>query len=270
MVATTGDLPYFAASRPSSATHHAPGMPPPLRHKPPGPSPRSGAPGPLTGPTSGPPAGYAPRPPVGPAPAPVKSRVQQAYEHIDNDESELEPSITDGDNEPNDAEVQRLNKQCQRNCGLMNFPRQEASRSDDKEKTVPWLSDTNNDVSPAPHNWPDTFPLPVNTQPWKATEWYNFVPRYVRDSQRLIDAAHGGDNGACTQVTDLIRQMHSSGVIYPPMAPPPRRMTNPTSSSTFNEWVAWYAQNPSQVHWAIRHLNNNRSEAPLHQDLEAM
>ncbi|GBE87765.1 hypothetical protein SCP_1104420 [Sparassis crispa] len=54
------------------------------------------------------------------------------------------------------------------------------------------------------------------------------------------------------------------------MVPPPRRMTNPTSSSTFDEWVAWYAQNPRQVHWAIRHLNNNRSEAPLHQDLEAM
>ncbi|GBE80948.1 hypothetical protein SCP_0306710 [Sparassis crispa] len=83
------------ASRPSSATHHAPGMPPP----------RSGAPGPPTDPTPGPPAGYAPRPPVGPAPAPVKWRAQQAYEHIDNNESESELSITDSDNEPDEAEV---------------------------------------------------------------------------------------------------------------------------------------------------------------------
>ncbi|GBE77458.1 hypothetical protein SCP_0103330 [Sparassis crispa] len=47
-------------------------------------------------------------------------------------------------------------------------------------------------------------------------------------------------------------------------------ITNPTSSSMFDKWVAWYAQNPSQVHWAIRHLKNNHSEAPLHQDLEVM
>ncbi|GBE87764.1 hypothetical protein SCP_1104410 [Sparassis crispa] len=144
-------------------------MPPPLRHMPPGPPPRSGAPGPPTGPTSGPLAGYVLRPPVGPAPAPVKSRAQQAYEHIDNDESESEPS-TDGDNEPNNVEVQRLNKQRQRNRGPMNLPRQGASRSNDKGKTVPRPSDTDNDVSLAPHNWPDLFPLPVNTQPWKATE----------------------------------------------------------------------------------------------------
>ncbi|GBE77705.1 hypothetical protein SCP_0105870 [Sparassis crispa] len=267
-------------------------MPLPPRHMPPGPPPRSGAPGPPTSPTSGPPAGYVPQPPVGPAPAPVKSRAQQAYEHLDNDESESEPSTTDGDNEPDDAEVQRLNRQHQRNHGPMNLPRQGASRSDDKGNTVPRPSDTDNDVSLAPHNWPDTFPLPVNTQPWKVTEWYNFVPWYVRDSQRIIDVAHGGDDGAHTWVTDLIRQMQqdgcltvshgmmnllmswrrhgSSGVIYPPMVPPPCRMTNLTSSSTFDEWVAWYVQNPSQVYWAIRHLNNNHSEAPLHQDLEVM
>ncbi|GBE87377.1 hypothetical protein SCP_1100520 [Sparassis crispa] len=203
-------VPYAAASRPSSATHHTPGMPPPPRHMPPGPPPRSGAPGPLTGPTSGLPAGYVLRPPVGPAPAPVKSRVQRAYEHIDNDESESEPS-TDSDNEPNDVEVQRLNKQRQRNHGPMNLPRQGASRSDGKGKTVPRPSDTDNDVSPAPHNWLDSFPLLVNTQPWKATKWYNFVPRYVRDLQRIIDVAHSGDDGARTWATDLIRQMQQDG-----------------------------------------------------------
>ncbi|GBE81746.1 hypothetical protein SCP_0401180 [Sparassis crispa] len=141
-------------------------MPPPPRHMPPGSPSRSGAPGLLTGPTPGPLAGYAPRPPVGPAPTPVKSHAQRAYKHIDNDESESESelSITDGDNEPDEAKVQQLNKQCQRNHSLMNLPRQGASRSDDKGKTVPQPSDTNNDVSPTLHNWPDTFPLPVNTQ----------------------------------------------------------------------------------------------------------
>ncbi|GBE80949.1 hypothetical protein SCP_0306720 [Sparassis crispa] len=155
----------------------------------------------------------------------------------------------------------------------MNLPRQGASRNDDKGKTVPRPSNTDNDVSLAPHNWPDMFPLPVNTQPWRATEWYNFVPRYVRNSQRLIDAAHGGDDGARTWVTDLIRQMQQDGHLtasHGMMNLLISWMTNPTSSSMFDEWVAWYAQNPSQVHWAVRHLNDNCLEAPLHQDLEAM
>ncbi|GBE89940.1 hypothetical protein SCP_1702660 [Sparassis crispa] len=161
-------------------------MPPPPRHMPPGPPPRSGAPGSLTGPTSGPPAGYILRPPVGPAPAPVKSHMQRAYEHLDNDESESEPSTTDDDNEPTNAEVQRLNKQHQRNRGPMNLPRQGVSRSDDKGKIVPWPSDTDNDVSLAPHNWPDTFP-------YRSTRSHERRPSgttlYPSDRPHLVDAA---------------------------------------------------------------------------------